>query len=40
MLVTLTIGTVYLKIVANLTWTAAFLGGFAPFIIVGVVKAF
>src|SRR5699024_2100571 len=38
MLVTLTIGTVYLKIVANLTWTAAFLGGFAPFIIVGVVK--
>ena len=38
MLVTLTIGTVYLKIGANLTWTAAFLGGFAPFIIVGVVK--
>ena len=40
MLITLTFGTVWLKIVANLTWEAAFVGGFAPFIIVGIIKAF
>lgn len=40
MFITLTFGTVWLKFVADLTWTAAFLGGFAPFIIVGLLKAF
>lgn len=40
MIVTLIFGTVWLKISADLTWTAAFLGGFAPFIIVGLIKAF
>lgn len=39
MVVTLAFGTVWLKIVADLTWTAAFMGGVAPFIIVGVIKA-
>ena len=39
MFVTLTFGTVWLKIVANLSWTAAFISGFAPFIIVGFIKA-
>lgn len=39
MFITLIIGTVWLKIVANLTWSAAFLGGFAPFIIGGFIKA-
>ena len=40
MLITLTFGTVWLKIVGNLTWIAAFASGFAPFIIVGIIKAF
>ncbi|MFD2130194.1 biotin transporter BioY [Pseudogracilibacillus auburnensis] len=40
MFITLTFGTFWLKFVAGLTWTAAFLGGFAPFIIVGIIKAF
>lgn len=35
----LCIGTIWLKAVINLTWTAAFLTGFAPFIIVGIIKA-
>lgn len=39
MCVTLTFGTVWLKIVADYTWTAAFMGGVAPFIVVGIVKA-
>lgn len=39
MVVTLAFGTVWLKIVADLTWTAAFMGGVAPFLIVGVIKA-
>lgn len=39
MVVTLAFGTAWLKVVANLTWTAAFLGGAAPFIITGVIKA-
>ncbi|MER2172576.1 MAG: biotin transporter BioY [Psychrobacillus psychrodurans] len=39
MVVTLVFGTVWLKIIADLTWTAAFMGGVAPFIIVGVIKA-
>ncbi len=40
MLIALIFGTVWLKIVANLSWTAAFTGGFTPFIIVGLIKAF
>ena len=39
MVVTLAFGTAWLKIVADLTWTAAFMGGVAPFIIVGIIKA-
>lgn len=39
MIITLAFGTVWLKIVAEYTWTAAFMGGVAPFIIVGIVKA-
>lgn len=39
MIVTLAFGTVWLKIVADYTWTAAFMGGVAPFIVVGIVKA-
>ncbi|KOS68682.1 biotin synthase [Lysinibacillus contaminans] len=39
MVVTLAFGTVWLKIVADLTWTAAFMGGVAPFIITGLIKA-
>jgi biotin transport system substrate-specific component len=39
MLVTLSLGTAWLKIAADLTWTAAFAGGFTPFIIVGLIKA-
>lgn len=39
MCVTLAFGTVWLKIVADYTWTAAFMGGVAPFIVVGIVKA-
>ena len=39
MVVTLAFGTVWLKIVGDLTWTAAFMGGAAPFIIVGILKA-
>src|SRR5690625_2336117 len=40
MFITLIFGTVWLKFVASLSWTAAFLGGFAPFVIVGLIKAF
>lgn len=40
MFVTLIIGTVWLKFVASLSWTAAFMGGFAPFIVGGLIKAF
>lgn len=39
MFITLIIGTVWLKFAANLSWTAAFLGGFAPFIVGGIIKA-
>lgn len=39
MIITLAFGTVWLKIVADYTWTAAFMGGVAPFIVVGIVKA-
>ncbi|MEC5423130.1 biotin transporter BioY [Virgibacillus sp. C22-A2] len=37
--IALVFGTVWLKIVAELSWTAAFASGAAPFIIVGVIKA-
>lgn len=40
MFITLIIGTAWLKFVAELSWKAAFLGGFAPFIIGGLIKAF
>lgn len=39
MVITLAFGTAWLKIGADLTWTAAFMGGVAPFIILGIVKA-
>ncbi|RUL56868.1 MULTISPECIES: biotin transporter BioY [Lysinibacillus] len=39
MVITLAFGTTWLKIVADLSWTAAFMGGVAPFILVGVLKA-
>lgn len=39
MLVTLTFGTAWLKIAADLSWSAAFAGGFTPFILVGLIKA-
>lgn len=39
MFVALTFGTVWLKLFAELTWTGAFVGGFLPFIFVGVIKA-
>src|SRR5699024_5700701 len=34
MIITLCFGTAWLKIVASLSWTGAFMSGFAPFIIV------
>lgn len=40
MLITLSIGTVWLKFAVNLSWTAAFTSGFLPFIVVGLIKAF
>ena len=40
MIITLTFGTAWLKISANLSWTTAFFSGFAPFVIVGILKAF
>jgi biotin transport system substrate-specific component len=39
MLITLCFGTAWLKVAAELSWTAAFMGGFAPFIVVGLIKA-
>ncbi|MDE4084587.1 biotin transporter BioY [Planococcus maritimus] len=39
MFVALGFGTVWLKVFAELSWTGAFMGGFAPFILVGVIKA-
>jgi biotin transport system substrate-specific component len=39
MVVTLFFGTVWLKIAMDMTWAAAFTGGFMPFIIVGIIKA-
>ncbi|CEG27484.1 biotin transporter BioY [Bacillus sp. B-jedd] len=39
MIVTLTIGTAWLKVSAGLPWTGALKGGFYPFIPVGIIKA-
>lgn len=39
MFVALIFGTVWLKIFAELTWAGAFVGGFLPFLLVGVIKA-
>lgn len=37
--IALVFGTVWLMISASLSWPAAFAGGFAPFIVVGLIKA-
>lgn len=39
MLITLAFGTAWLKISAQLSWTAALASGFTPFLIVGILKA-
>nr|WP_106779708.1 biotin transporter BioY [Lysinibacillus timonensis] len=39
MVVTLAFGTAWLKFAASLSWEAAFMGGVAPFIVLGIVKA-
>lgn len=39
MFIALIFGTVWLKFVASLTWTAAIASGFAPFLVVGLLKA-
>lgn len=39
MFITLIFGTAWLKVSANLSWSAAFIAGFAPFIIGGILKA-
>lgn len=40
MVLTLTIGTLWLSIAADLSLKAALVSGFTPFIIVGIIKAF
>lgn len=40
MFVALFIGTAWLKLIAQLSWSAAFIGGFTPFLIGGFIKAF
>lgn len=40
MFITLTFGTIWLKIIAGLSWPVAFAGGFTPFLIGGIIKAF
>jgi len=40
MFVTLIFGTIWLKIALSLSWTAALTGGFYPFILLGIVKAY
>ena len=39
MLINLIIGTVWLKYYLQLSWSEAFMSGFVPFIVVGVIKA-
>lgn len=40
MFVTLIIGTVWLKYAASLSWQASIAGGFTPFVLVGLIKAY
>ncbi|ARF17066.1 biotin transporter BioY [Sporosarcina ureae] len=40
MFVALAFGTVWLKFIAELSWTAAIMAGFVPFLIGGFIKAF
>lgn len=39
MLITLAIGTIWLKFGSQLTWSAAIIGGTLPFLLVGILKA-
>lgn len=39
MILTLVLGSLWLKVSLSLTWTAAFYSGSAPFILVGLIKA-
>ncbi|MGE6487595.1 biotin transporter BioY [Paenisporosarcina sp. NPDC076898] len=39
MIITLAFGAIWLKFVADLSWTAALTGGVTPFILVGIIKA-
>ena len=39
MLVTLIFGATWLKVLNDLTWQQAFIGGVAPFIVAGIIKA-
>ncbi|WP_413366069.1 biotin transporter BioY [Lysinibacillus sp. 3P01SB] len=39
MIVTLFFGALWLKIVADLTWTGALVSGVTPFLVVGIIKA-
>lgn len=39
-IVSLFIGTIWLKFVAELSWQAALFAGFVPFVIVGIVKSY
>ncbi|MDF2535154.1 MAG: BioY family transporter, partial [Bacillales bacterium] len=36
---TLIIGTLWLKVALGLSWSAAFVAGFTPFVLLGIVKA-
>lgn len=39
MFIALFFGSIWLKVIANLSWVAAFLAGFLPFLIGGILKA-
>lgn len=39
MVITLAFGTAWLKVAMSISWEAAFMGGVAPFIALGIVKA-
>lgn len=40
MVTTLLFGTIWYKWISDVSWSAAFLTGFVPFIIVGIIKAY
>ncbi|WAA13308.1 biotin transporter BioY [Fervidibacillus halotolerans] len=40
MVCTLLFGTIWFKVISDITWGTAFLTGFVPFIIVGIIKAY